>query len=588
MFAKTEGAFGEAAPPAYANDPMSGYSAEQEQADARARLTEFYSKNNAAKLGQVETVLAKYVGRYHELWRDLDRTYGPEAVFMKIVGGIEQIYTNKIKPLEEYYRFPDFHSPILTRGEIASKPMVMLMGQYSVGKTTFIKHLLERDFPGSRIGPEPTTDRFMALMHHHEERTIPGNALALEADAPFRSLSMFGTNFLSKFEASCLPSPILEKLTFIDTPGVLSGEKQRIGRQYDFSQVVEWFAERSDRILLLFDAHKLDISDEFKHSIDALRGHDDKIRVVLNKADSVTPNQLMRVYGALMWSLGKVVLTPEVLRVYIGSFWDEPLNEKGLANKAMFDQEKKDLIDDLKSLPRNSALRKVNELVKRTRTAKVHALIIGHLRYEMPSMFGKDKKQQELIDNLVPEFRKVQIQHNLPSGDFPNVERFRDKLQNMGCSFSDFPKLKDKHITKVMEALDTDIPQLLAQIPGMNTTQKVAANPFDMDDKPNIGTIMDDDKIRYSQLFTQLTAGSPSGKLAGQQVAGYLTQTYPNLSREVMRDIWALSDIDKDGALDCDEFIIAIHLSTVVMKTGGDRSVLPASLPMSIIPPSKY
>ena len=26
-----------------------------------------------------------------------------------------------------------------------------------------------------------------------------------------------------------------------------------------------------------------------------------------------------------MWSLGKVVGTPEVCRVYLGSFWDEPL-----------------------------------------------------------------------------------------------------------------------------------------------------------------------------------------------------------------------------------------------------------------------
>lgn len=27
-------------------------------------------------------------------------------------------------------------------------------------------------------------------------------------------------------------------------PGVLSGEKQRIGRDYDFASVISWFAER--------------------------------------------------------------------------------------------------------------------------------------------------------------------------------------------------------------------------------------------------------------------------------------------------------------------------------------------------------
>jgi hypothetical protein len=32
-------------------------------------------------------------------------------------------------------------------------------------------------------------------------------------------------------------------------PGVLSGEKQRIGRVYDFPQVIEWFAERADRYI---------------------------------------------------------------------------------------------------------------------------------------------------------------------------------------------------------------------------------------------------------------------------------------------------------------------------------------------------
>jgi GTPase SAR1 family protein len=49
---------------------------------------------------------------------------------------------------------------VLTFVSIAAKPQVLLVGQYSVGKTSFIRYLLGRDFPGQRIGPEPTTDRF--------------------------------------------------------------------------------------------------------------------------------------------------------------------------------------------------------------------------------------------------------------------------------------------------------------------------------------------------------------------------------------------------------------------------------------------
>ena len=51
--------------------------------------------------------------------------------------------------------------------------------------------------------------------------------------------------------------------------------------------------------------------------IQSLKGHDDKVRVVLNKADQVDMQQLMRVYGALMWSLGKVFRSPEVSHVLI-------------------------------------------------------------------------------------------------------------------------------------------------------------------------------------------------------------------------------------------------------------------------------
>ncbi|GCB84454.1 hypothetical protein scyTo_0025233, partial [Scyliorhinus torazame] len=137
---------------------------------------------------------------------------------------------------------------------------------------------------------------------------------------------------------------------------------------YDFAAVLQWFAERVDRIILLFDAHKLEISDEFSEAIRALKGNEDKIRVVLNKADQVDTQQLMRVYGALMWSLGKVINTPEVMRVYIGSFWSEPLLIS--ENRKLFELEEQDLFQDLQNLPRNAALRKLNDLVKRARLVR--------------------------------------------------------------------------------------------------------------------------------------------------------------------------------------------------------------------------
>lgn len=386
-----------------------------------------------------------------------------------IIDGLKRLYIKKLKPLEVAYQFNDFVSPALTNSDFDAKPMVMLLGQYSTGKTTFIKHLLRSSYPGAHIGPEPTTDRFVVVMSGTDERSIPGNTVAVQADMPFSGLTTFGTAFLSKFECSQMPHPLLEHITFVDTPGVLSGEKQRTQRAYDFIGVTSWFAAKCDLILLLFDPHKLDISDEFKRVISSLRGHDDKIRVVLNKADQVDTQQLMRVYGALMWSLGKVINTPEVMRVYIGSFNDKPVNEAatGPIGKELFEKEQEDLLSDLKDIPKRACDRRINEFVKRARAAKIHAYIVSHLKKEMPAMMGKAKTQQRLVDNLGDEFGKVQRQFHLPPGDFPNVEQFREMLK--GYSFDKFEKLKPKMIQSVDDMLGYDIPELL----------KSFRNPYD-------------------------------------------------------------------------------------------------------------
>ncbi|KAJ0394514.1 hypothetical protein P43SY_008093 [Pythium insidiosum] len=462
-----------------------------------------------------------------------------------------------------------------------------MIGQYSVGKTSFIEYLLGRSFPGQRIGPEPTTDRFIAVMYGDDERIIPGNAVAVSPDLPYGGLSMFGTAFLNKFEAAQLPCKLLENITVIDTPGILSGEKQRIARGYDFVHVAKWFAERSDMILLLFDAHKLDISDEFQRVIEVLKGHDDKIRCILNKADQIDQQRLMRVYGALMWSMGKVLKTPEVMRVFIGSFWDQPLQYTD--NAALFEAEEKDLLTELRNLPQNAAVRKINEFVKRARLAKVHAYLIGHLRDKMPSMVGKERKQKELIANMAEVFREVQRKFNLPPGDFPNLDEFSRKCSDR--KFQKFHSLNVRGIQEIDELLAKDIPKLMALLPkrgnataATNPSDDAAvawtsagSNPFADDE---FGWEIASVRTEYDALFKTLRHDT-NGKATGATCMAPLQGT--GCPKDVLKTVWDLADIDKDGCLDADEFAVAMYLCGKV-KQG---EALPTELPASLLPPSK-
>lgn len=82
-----------------------------------------------------------------------------------VLSGLRSVYFPHLKQLEEDYIFSDFHHRALKPIDFSASPMVLLIGQYSVGKTTFIKHMIKRKIPGEHIGPEPTTDKFMAVMH---------------------------------------------------------------------------------------------------------------------------------------------------------------------------------------------------------------------------------------------------------------------------------------------------------------------------------------------------------------------------------------------------------------------------------------
>lgn len=151
---------------------------------------------------------------------------------------VQTIYFKNILSLEESYKFQIFlGTPLLTTADFSAKPSVLMLGQYSTGKTTFVEHLLGRKYTGSNVGPEPTTSRFTVVMHGTEDRKVSGNTLTVDPDLHYQSLSQFGALFLSRLEGATCSAPLLEHLSIVDTPGVLSGDKQRLDRGYDFGSV---------------------------------------------------------------------------------------------------------------------------------------------------------------------------------------------------------------------------------------------------------------------------------------------------------------------------------------------------------------
>ncbi|XP_046876215.1 EH domain-containing protein 2-like isoform X2 [Hypomesus transpacificus] len=476
---------------------------------------------------------------------------------------LKNLYYKRLLPIEKHYSFHHLHSPSFEDADFDNKPMILVMGQYSTGKTTFIKYLLEQDFPGSRVGPEPTTDCFTAIMHGEVEGIIPGNALTVDPKKPFRKLNPFGNAFLNRFQCAQLPNQILESISIIDTPGILTGAKKRMSRGYDFPAVLRWFAERVDRIILLFDAHKLEFSDELTRAFGALRGNEDKLRVVLNKADRVDSQQLMRVYGALMWSLGRVFRTPEILRVYITSLWSEP---RLLSDHCqLLEVEEEALLTDIRNLPRNAAIRKLNDLVKRARSVR------------------------------------IQQHHRVPAGDFPDCGKMQEKL--MGQDFTKFKTLKSSYMASLDKLLSTDIAKLMPLLHQQEVKKECLPvmmdsdfletfkpaykrDPFEDTTESGEGSVVQvdewvvaRDKTKYDEIFYNLCPND--GKLSSTKAKEWMVSS--NLPHVVLGHIWKLSDVDCDGMLDDEEFALAIYL--IEGRVEGHR--LPQELPVHLVPPSK-
>ena len=91
---------------------------------------------------------------------------------------------------------------------------------------------------------------------------------------------------------------------------------------------------------------------------------------------------------------------------------------------------------------------------------------------------------------------------------------------------------------------------------------------------------LQDSADRLRSNFESL--GPRAGFLSTETAREVLVKT--GLSKDELRKIWNLSDIDRDGYFDFDEYVVAMFLCDAVIQKGRP---IPSELPASVIPPSK-
>lgn len=164
--------------------------------------------------------------------------------------------------------------------------LVVFVGPFSSGKSSIINALLNKP-DLLRVGPIPTTDRISILRWGEELQSMSSGS---EVDSVF------------------YPSPLLQKVSFVDTPGLES-----IFQRHE--ETTRKFLHRADVVLLVMLATQAMTSRNLEY-LQTLREYGKKVIILINQADLLTLEEAETVREYVSdQSQGKLGYVPEVWMV---------------------------------------------------------------------------------------------------------------------------------------------------------------------------------------------------------------------------------------------------------------------------------
>ncbi|CAD1471519.1 unnamed protein product, partial [Heterotrigona itama] len=407
-----------------------------------------------------------------------------------ILKELKRVYDNAIQPLESLYKYRDLSNRHFGDPEIFSKPLVLFMGPWSGGKSSIINYLLDNEYRqtslrtgglrecfeeqcktpnGNDTGAEPSPAYFNIIMHGEEEEILDGTQLA--ADWTFSGLQKFGQGLLDRLKGLRLGNKLLEKVNIVEIPGILEIRKQ-VQRLFPFNDACQWFIDRADIIFLVYDPSKLDVGPETEAILDQLKGREHQTRIILNKADQVKPEELMRVQGALIWNISPLMSSAEPPIMYSTSLWSLPY-EAGAPTRLLYAQERA-FLRDLRTAIDKRVEHKIASARRFAVRVRNHAKMVDcylTTYYNHKTFFGNKK---EISDKIIENPQDYHIYEglstlkNISRYDLPDPDVYRDFFRLN--PLYDFPLLSSTctyfrgcPINRLDVAIAYDLPELVGK-----------------------------------------------------------------------------------------------------------------------------
>merc|ERR1712227_899458 len=381
---------------------------------------------------------------------------------------LKKVYETSIKGLEKEYKYKELSNRHFGDPEMFNKPLVVLLGPWSGGKSTMINYLLGTEYTKNafRSTAEPSPGfNFNIAMYGDNEEEIDGTQL------------------------------------FAEIPGVLeTGTIRKIDRRYPFNDACQWFIDHADLIILVYDYAKLDIGPETEALLDQLKGRESQVRIVLNKADEITAEELLRIQGNLVWNVSPLMASVEPPTLYAGSFWSKPY--KAGAPKRLLKSQEMSLLKDIKDAIDKRVENRIATARRFAVRVRNHAKMVDCYLTTFKNnkgIFGDKKKvAQDIIDNPSKYhiYEGLSTLTNISRYDLPDPDTYRDffnvhplydfqSLQSTctffkGCPLNkldiaiayELPDILTGYKRKILQAMSPEAPKKVDVPKGKNSKSK--------------------------------------------------------------------------------------------------------------------